>query len=322
MIPKMKKDSIHAKYHLEQIPISKIITNENFAIRTFYDENAEKELTGSVSRLGILQLPIVRLTKDGKKYELIIGSRRIQAAKKGRRGVIEVRIVNVNDEIALEMALSENLHRSDLTPFEEANAILKLIKKHGKSVEEVVKITKRDIGFVTRRLKLLSLPGEIQELVACRKLNMSHVELLAVLKSPEEQEELAKLIIDDNLSGGESAMLIQERNDKLLEGFGNEDDNEENDNEKHTLSSRKKRAPNVLQLNMFNSQKVALRIKITIKFMQTVVNHVLKNIPKNDLNQIGLVRNALEELINEAQKHHDVAEKMLGNQVVRRREKT
>lgn len=113
-----------------------------------------------------------------------------------------------------EMALTENLQREDLTPFEEAWAFTKLMKECGVSVETTAKRIGRSSQYITRRLQLLSLPADVQELLARRKLRMAHISVLTGLVDEKEQRRFANAVVEHQLSEQDLRTLIAEEQEQ------------------------------------------------------------------------------------------------------------
>ena len=182
-------------------------------LRKFFDEEKLNELASSLKEKGALQPILVRplSEKDGKKYEVIMGARRLKAAQiAGFRDIPAYVIKKISDPEALEMALTENLQREDLTPFEEAWAILRLIKEHGYSEKDVCRRLNKSDSFVRKRLTLLRLPEPVQKYISDGKLALESVSHLAKLPSPEKQIEMAGEIVASTLSVEETKEMIVE----------------------------------------------------------------------------------------------------------------
>lgn len=191
-----------------QVP-TKAVREGEYAIRKYYNPVTLDELGASISEMGTIY-PIVVKDHKGGKYELIIGSRRLRAAQKLRLEKIPALVTSdVDGRQMLELALSENLHREDLTPFEEAWAIMKLINDFGMSLQRVAKSIGRSEGFVRQRIQLLSMPKDVQALVSKGQLSMGHVDVLVGLPSATEQQEFATTAVKDGLSYSDLATLVQ-----------------------------------------------------------------------------------------------------------------
>lgn len=192
----------------EEIPVQSIVEGP-VQIRKFYDPGLLKQLAESQGEMGTLQLIVVRPASD-ERFELIIGSRRVRAARDSRMERIPACILpSVEDSRAMLMALSENFHRVDLSPFEEGAAILKLVHEHGVSVPEISRSLKRDVTWVTRRIKLLSLPAPVQGMFSKGRLQLHHVDKLVTLSTKEDQLKFARIAAQRSLSPVELSTLIK-----------------------------------------------------------------------------------------------------------------
>lgn len=181
--------------------------------RKFFNEKTLRELASSLKEIGSLQ-PIIARPK-GKKYEVIIGARRLKAAQMAGFDKISTYIVRgIDDSKALEIALTENIQREDLTPFEEAWAILKLMKKHDFGTKDLCRKLGKSENFVRSRLLLLQLPASIQKYVAEGEIGIETAASLTRLSSSAEQIKIAEEIIVDSLPTRQVKQLILERIEK------------------------------------------------------------------------------------------------------------
>ncbi|MFZ4514889.1 MAG: ParB/RepB/Spo0J family partition protein [Acidimicrobiia bacterium] len=181
----------------EELPIAKIRPNP-YQPRDYFDEEALTVLTDSIREVGVLQPVLVR--PIGEEYELIAGERRLRASKRVGLKTIPAVVRDTDDTTALEHALIENLHRSDLNPLEEAAAYQQLIEDFKLTHDQVATRVGRSRAAVTNTLRLMQLPASIQKLVRENKLSMGHAR--ALLGTPDRafQEQLAKRIVKDGLS--------------------------------------------------------------------------------------------------------------------------
>ena len=160
---------------------------------------ARRSLADSIREVGVLQPVLVRPVGDGE-YELIAGERRWRAARRVGLQTIPALVRETDDAAALEQALVENLHRDDLNPLEEAAAYQQLIEDFGLTHDEVAARVGRSRATVTNTLRLMQLPPAIQKSVQEGKLSMGHAR--ALLGTPDRafQEQLAKRVVDEDLS--------------------------------------------------------------------------------------------------------------------------
>jgi len=166
--------------------------------RTVFDEEALAELVHSIREIGLLQ-PIVVRTAD-KGYELIAGERRLRASKLAGLKSIPALIRETADDKMLRDALLENLHRSALTPLEEAAAYQQLLEDFGGTQEELATRLGRSRPQISNTLRLLNLPPAVQRRVAAGVLSAGHARALLALKDAEAMELLAKRIVAEGLS--------------------------------------------------------------------------------------------------------------------------
>lgn len=186
-----------------------LIQEEVVQLRSEYDEEALSELGDSQDSEGMLY-PIIVAPNGDNIYELIIGSRRLRSAKKKGASDIPAAIIEPGTPLSyLLMALAENIHREDLNPFEEARAFLRLMKDYGMGVQEVAQNTRKGEQFVRRRLELLSLPEEVQSMVAGKQLGLQFVTPLARIAEGSAQVHYAQKVIDNRLSLAELQTLIE-----------------------------------------------------------------------------------------------------------------
>jgi ParB family chromosome partitioning protein len=194
LIPAANPESVGG---LEELPVAAIRPNP-YQPREHFDEEELASLAESIREVGILQPVLVRETNDG--YELIAGERRWRAARRVGLQNIPALVRDTDDASALEHALVENVHRSDLNVLEEAAAYQQLIEDFGLTHEEVAIRVGRSRTAVTNTLRLLQLPPTVQRLVRDKSLSMGHAR--ALLGTPDRalQEQLAKRIVTEGLS--------------------------------------------------------------------------------------------------------------------------
>nr|WP_239458142.1 ParB/RepB/Spo0J family partition protein [Collinsella tanakaei] len=166
--------------------------------RTHFNETELEELSESIRSHGVLQPLLVR--KDDKGYEIIAGERRYQASKIA--GVTEVPVVvrEVDDNEMLELALIENLQRSDLNPIEEAKGYRKLIQATGMTQEALSKAVSKSRSAITNSLRLLDLPQRVQDLLFEGKLTAGHARAILAVPYEEARIKLAEKVVAEGLS--------------------------------------------------------------------------------------------------------------------------
>jgi len=167
--------------------------------RTYFDEEALRELAASIKEVGVMQPPVVRKIGENQ-YELIMGERRLRASKLAGLKTIPVILRASHDNEMLREALLENIHRSQLNPLEEAAAYQNLINDFEYTHEELAQKIGRSRSLITNTLRLLNLPAAVQRRVAIGVLSFGHARALLSLVDASEIEALANRIVAEGLS--------------------------------------------------------------------------------------------------------------------------
>ena len=181
-----------------EIPVSQIFPNPRQP-RTVFDETALNELIASIKSIGILQPPVVRKVSENK-YELIMGERRLRAAKAAGLTAIPVIIRQTPDNELLREALIENIHRSNLNPLEEGAAYAQLLTDFGCTHDELALKLGRSRPLISNTIRLLNLPDAVQRKVAAGVISAGHARALLGLTDSTEIEKLASRIVAEGLS--------------------------------------------------------------------------------------------------------------------------
>ncbi|HET7657621.1 MAG TPA: nucleoid occlusion protein [Bacillales bacterium] len=209
---KSDKEDITGKddERIQEIPVKDIVPNQ-FQPRTVFKDERIEELSQTIQTHGLIQ-PIV-LRKFDDKFEIIAGERRWRAATKLGWEKVPAIIKDYGDEETASVALIENLQREELTAIEEAMAYAKLIDIHGLTQESLAHQLGKGQSTVANKLRLLKLPGSVQEALLERKITERHARALISLKSPEKQEKLLQEIIEKQLN----VKQVEERIKKMSE---------------------------------------------------------------------------------------------------------
>ncbi|MFA5159672.1 MAG: ParB/RepB/Spo0J family partition protein [Candidatus Omnitrophota bacterium] len=192
------------------IPVSQIVPNADQP-RKIFNAEAIEELAGSIREKGVLQPVIVKKKNDGV-FELVCGERRFRAAALCGLAEVPAIIKDIADEDFLEWALIENIQREDLNPIEEAEAYQRLVEERMISQEEVAKRVGKNRVTVTNTLRLLRLPQEVKQYLAEGRLSAGHARALLGLLSPEHQRQMAKRIVEENLSVRQVEAIVNRSN--------------------------------------------------------------------------------------------------------------
>lgn len=186
------------------IPIEFIARSQRNPRRHF-DENELQDLAASIRQHGIVQ-PVVVRTVEVNRYEIIAGERRWRAAQLAGFTDVPVIVRDVDDRTALELAIVENVQRSDLNPLEEAMGYEQLIAEHGYTQNDLGEIIGKSRSHVANSLRLLKLPDPVRDMLADGSLSAGHARALVSTSDPAT---LAKTIVSKGLSVRDAERLAQ-----------------------------------------------------------------------------------------------------------------
>lgn len=195
--------------------------------RKDFNEEQLGELAESIKRYGVLQPLLVQ--KKGAFYEIIAGERRWRAAKMAGLKEIPVVLREYSKQESMEIALIENVQRSDLNPIEEAMAYQQLVKEFHLTQEEIAARVAKNRATITNSMRLLKLDDQIQEMLMQNSLSSGHARTLLSLEDKNLQLKAAKIILDSGLSVRETERLVKKLAKEALEG--EEEKNEKSKNE-------------------------------------------------------------------------------------------
>lgn len=174
-----------------------IIPNR-FQPREVFEDQALKELAISIREHGVIQPIIVR--KIGSKYEIIAGERRYKASTMAGLTKIPAIIKNMDDKESSKVALIENLQRKDLTPIEEARTYQKILDLDDLTQEELAKTMGKSQSAISNKLRLLTLPEEVQDALLHEEISERHARSLLNLNDPQKQVELLRRVISSRMT--------------------------------------------------------------------------------------------------------------------------
>ena len=247
---------LSARPGVEEIPINQIEPNP-FQPRNSFDEESLAGLTASIRELGVLQ-PILVRQLGPERYTLIAGERRWRAAKRAGLQFIPVIVRQVNDELTLQHALVENLHRDDLNPLEEAAAYQQLIEDFGLTQEQVAHKVGKSRSGVANLLRLFQLPPQVQRLVAEGRVSAGHAKVLLGTPDRAFQESLARRVAADGLSVRDTEDAVRQRN-----GLAGSQTSPTHSNA-GGVGGSKLRAPGLLELEELLADQLDTRVKINL----------------------------------------------------------
>lgn len=199
--------------NFQLIPLEKIDPNPDQPRKDFEPE-ALAELVLSIKEHGVIQ-PILVEKKPLNRFSIIAGERRYRASKEaGLKEIPAVIKTQLNEEKTLELALIENIQRSDLSPIEEALAYKKIMEMERINQEELAQKVGKNRATVANSLRLLKLSKEMQTAVNSGTLSLGHAKVLLSVINPSDQKLLYNIILKENISVRETERLAQKYNEK------------------------------------------------------------------------------------------------------------
>jgi len=239
---------------VREVPITQIEPNP-YQPRSHFDEESLAGLTASIREVGLLQPILVReIAPD--RFALIAGERRWRASKRAGLQFMPIIVRDVSDELTLQHALVENLHRDDLNPLEEAAAYQQLIEDFNMTQEAVAHRVGKSRSAIANLLRLFQLPPQIQRMVADGQVSAGQAKALLATPDRALQESLARRIVSEGLTVRETEEAIRQRNAPNGPGVRPEPDG-------GTPGSRL-RAPGLLELEELLAEQLDTRVKINM----------------------------------------------------------
>ena len=187
-----------AQSSIISLPVEKIVSNRHQPRKYFNQEELES-LSQSIKVHGIIQ-PLVVVRDASGSYELIAGERRLRASKMAGLKTVPA-IIRESDELErLELALIENIQRSDLNPIEEAESYQKLNDEFGLTHQQIADRVGKTRPLISNAVRLLGLPAEIQMALSERKINTGHARAILEVHDDAKRMALFKKILSEKLS--------------------------------------------------------------------------------------------------------------------------
>ena len=196
-VDKNIEDNTNKKAGELMVKISLVEPNRNQP-RKMFDKDSLDELTKSVKQYGVLQPIIVK--KIGNRYEIVAGERRWRAAQAAGLAEVPVVVRDYDDQKAKEIAIIENIQRTDLNPIEEALAYKSLIEEYNLTQEELSDKVSKNRSTITNSLRLLKLSKNIQQYMIDGQISSGHARALLSLEDEGKRELLALDIMKRSLS--------------------------------------------------------------------------------------------------------------------------
>jgi ParB family chromosome partitioning protein len=193
-----------------KVPIETIKPNPRNPRRIYSDEELS-ELAISIRERGIIQPIVVRPAKGEGGFEIIAGERRWRAAQRAKLHEVPIVVLDVSDGEALELAIIENVQRTDLNPLEEALGYQSLVDHYKHSQDDIAGIVGKSRSHVSNTLRLLKLPDSVKAYINAGKITAGHARALIGQPNPEQ---LAHEIVSKGLNVRQIEQAKQEKSGK------------------------------------------------------------------------------------------------------------
>ncbi len=239
--------------------------------RQFFDEEKLAELTESVRQEGILSPIIIEDAEDGNFY-IIAGERRTRAARAAGLEKVPVQLRKYSDARKLEVALIENIQRTDLNPIEEAEAYMQIMQLENITQEQVAEKVGKSRSAVANTLRLLKLPEDMRKPLASGELSSGHARALLSVTNPSSQQILFKRISSEGLSVRQAEKMASELNGTASTNAG------------HDKKQERQRDPNYVDMEQKFIE--ALGTKVQMKGSWDKGQLVIDYFSQDDLDRI------------------------------------
>lgn len=208
------RETIHTRREVDvpgtsdrEVDIEKVVPNPDQPRTSFKKEELE-ELAESIKSNGLLQPVLVRPAAGGT-YQIIAGERRYQASLLLGASKLPIRIKEADDDKALELALIENIQRSDLNPIEEAYGYRRMMEHGSLTQSEVAQAVSKGRSTIANALRLLELPEDAQQLLFEEKITAGHARAILSVPDEEGRRKLTEKLVAEKLSVRETEALAR-----------------------------------------------------------------------------------------------------------------
>ncbi|WP_180169109.1 ParB/RepB/Spo0J family partition protein [Acinetobacter sp. YH12021] len=196
---------------LKQIDVY-LLKRGEYQPRRFIQEQDLQELAASIEKHGVMQPIVIRPIDDEQHpYEIIAGERRWRAAQLAGLTEIPAIVRDLTDQVAIALALIENIQRQDLNPIDQAMALQRFHDEFGLSHQEIAETVGKARTTVSNLLRLLTLAEPVKELMQQGLLDMGHARAILTLKA-KDQLKVAQHVIEKNLSVRQTEQLVRDFN--------------------------------------------------------------------------------------------------------------
>jgi len=211
--PIVQTEEVQKEGIVSKIPVDKIDPNP-YQPRLEFDKQSLEELVHSIKQVGVIQ-PITVHRKDGERFELISGERRLRASILAGLELIPAYIIEIHKkEELIELSLIENIQRETLNPIEIALGFKRLIEECNLTLDDISKKTGKDKSTISNFIRLLKLPEEIQRSLIKNEITPGHARALINIEDRNEQLNLWKKIIAEKYSVREVEKIAKQKKKK------------------------------------------------------------------------------------------------------------
>ncbi|MDH3652263.1 MAG: ParB/RepB/Spo0J family partition protein, partial [Saprospiraceae bacterium] len=202
--------------YITEIAIDQIEANP-YQPRNEFDPTEMKELSESIKTFGLIQ-PVTLRRLSSEAYQLISGERRLRASRQAGLKLIPAYVRQANDQEMLEMALVENIHRTDLNAIEIAISYQRLIEECDLTHEGLSDRVGKKRSTITNYVRLLKLPPLIQQALKLDKISMGHARTLLALANQDEQLQVLQTVLERELSVRATEQLVKHYGEPSYKG--------------------------------------------------------------------------------------------------------
>ena len=194
---------------LKQIDVH-LLKRGEYQPRRFIKEQDLQELAASIEKHGVMQPIVIRPVEDEKHpYEIIAGERRWRAAQLAGLTEVPAIVRDLSDQVAIALALIENIQRQDLNPIDQAMALQRFHDEFGLSHQEIADTVGKARTTISNLLRLLSLAEPVKDFMQQGLLDMGHARAILTLKA-KDQLKVAEIVIEKSLSVRQTEQLVRE----------------------------------------------------------------------------------------------------------------
>ncbi|WP_180065252.1 MULTISPECIES: ParB/RepB/Spo0J family partition protein [unclassified Acinetobacter] len=196
---------------LKQIDVH-LLKRGEYQPRRFIKEQDLQELAASIEKHGVMQPIVIRPVEDEKHpYEIIAGERRWRAAQLAGLTEVPAIVRDLSDQVAIALALIENIQRQDLNPIDQAMALQRFHDEFGLSHQEIADTVGKARTTISNLLRLLSLADQVKDFMQQGLFDMGHARAILTLKA-KDQLKVAEMVIEKSMSVRQTEQFVRDLN--------------------------------------------------------------------------------------------------------------